>query len=56
MFQELFMYGPDEASNDFVVAKDVLFALLGDPDFATEEEANAWTAPLFRFSQPQNSK
>ncbi|RVD82336.1 uncharacterized protein DFL_006764 [Arthrobotrys flagrans] len=52
---ELFMYGPDEASNDFVVAKDVLFALLGDPDFATEEEANAWTAPLFRFSQPQNS-
>ncbi|KAK6360329.1 hypothetical protein TWF730_006475 [Orbilia blumenaviensis] len=49
---ELFMYGPDEATTDFVVAKDFMFALRGDPNFETEEEANAWEAPLFRFSKP----
>ncbi|KAF3224970.1 hypothetical protein TWF191_005818 [Orbilia oligospora] len=52
---ELFMYGPDEASNDFIVADDMIIKLLGDPNFATEEEANAWSAPLFRLSRPATS-
>ncbi|KAF3147724.1 hypothetical protein TWF594_002309 [Orbilia oligospora] len=52
---ELFMYGPDEASNDFIVAEDMIVKLLGDPNFATEEEANAWKAPLFRLSRPATS-
>ncbi|KAK6504828.1 hypothetical protein TWF481_006765 [Arthrobotrys musiformis] len=52
---ELFVYGPDEDTSDFVVPKAYLFAKLGDQNFATEEEANAWTPPLFRFSQPAGS-
>ncbi|EPS37794.1 hypothetical protein H072_8518 [Dactylellina haptotyla CBS 200.50] len=40
---------------DFVVAKQPYFSILGDPNFATEEEANAWKAPLFRFAKPQGA-
>ncbi|KAK6345494.1 hypothetical protein TWF718_007409 [Orbilia javanica] len=52
---ELFMYGTEEDSSDFVVAKDAFFSLRGDPNFETEEEADAWVAPLFRFSKPTES-
>ncbi|EPS38814.1 hypothetical protein H072_7398 [Dactylellina haptotyla CBS 200.50] len=41
---------------DFVVQKDSnVFSELGDPNFATEEEADAWTAPLFRFAHPSGA-
>ncbi|KAK6528300.1 hypothetical protein TWF281_009544 [Arthrobotrys megalospora] len=51
---QLFMYGNSEDTTDFVVAKDVIFAMLF-ANFATDEEAEAWEPPTFRFAHPSGA-